>query len=214
MHTGPRVRGKGDLSAYWVGISSAGNFLGTPPSYTLIRDPMLRLCHRLIACSIARRSQTPEKVLEGLIVIVRDLPVIDMAELVRLQICMDIDDTWAWVDLGPERHQVAAAGAPEAPQPPPPAAGPSKTMAQRLAKVEEDVHEIRGALGEQRDVLDSMARDFSRFSTWTVVGLSQMMSQARVRYTSYADFQIMYVRRTRRMTDNASTSTAHVKSNI
>nr|GFD11284.1 hypothetical protein [Tanacetum cinerariifolium] len=25
-------------------------------------DPMLRLCHRLIACSIAGRSQAPEKV--------------------------------------------------------------------------------------------------------------------------------------------------------
>ncbi|GKF46065.1 hypothetical protein Tco_0135867 [Tanacetum coccineum] len=34
----------------------------TPPSYTLIRDPTMRLCHRLIACSIAGRSQAPEKV--------------------------------------------------------------------------------------------------------------------------------------------------------
>nr|GEW13154.1 hypothetical protein [Tanacetum cinerariifolium] len=33
-----------------------------PPSYTLIRDPMLRLCHRLFTCSITRRSQAPEKV--------------------------------------------------------------------------------------------------------------------------------------------------------
>ncbi|GJV01267.1 hypothetical protein Tco_1334836 [Tanacetum coccineum] len=30
--------------------------------YTGERDPMLRLCHRLIACSIAGRSQAPEKV--------------------------------------------------------------------------------------------------------------------------------------------------------
>nr|GEY51028.1 hypothetical protein [Tanacetum cinerariifolium] len=48
---------KGDLSAYWIGISSVGDFLGAAPSYTLIRDSMLRLCHILIACSIARRSQ-------------------------------------------------------------------------------------------------------------------------------------------------------------
>ncbi|GKE60022.1 hypothetical protein Tco_1510389, partial [Tanacetum coccineum] len=34
---------KGDLSAYWRGISSKGDFLGVPPSYTHIRDPMLRL---------------------------------------------------------------------------------------------------------------------------------------------------------------------------
>ncbi|GJZ44214.1 integrase, catalytic region, zinc finger, CCHC-type containing protein [Tanacetum coccineum] len=88
-----------------------------------------------------------------------------------------------------------------APQPPPPAAGPARTMAQRLASVEEDVHVIRGAIGKQREILDSMARDFSQFSTWTVVGLSQMMSQAEVRYTSYADFQIPYLRRTRRGSD-------------
>ncbi|GJW81516.1 hypothetical protein Tco_0145491 [Tanacetum coccineum] len=40
----------------------------------------------------------------------------------------------------------------------------------------------------------------------TVVGLSQMMSQDGVRYTIYADFQISYVRRTRRKTEDASTS--------
>ncbi|GKE07237.1 hypothetical protein Tco_1399255, partial [Tanacetum coccineum] len=56
-----QIPNKGDLSAYWVGISSAGDFLGTSPSYTSIRDPMLRLCHRLIACSICGRIQTPEK---------------------------------------------------------------------------------------------------------------------------------------------------------
>nr|GFC46677.1 hypothetical protein [Tanacetum cinerariifolium] len=55
-----------------------------------------------------------------------DLPIIDMAELVKLHICVDLDDTWAW--------------------PPPPAVGPARTMAQRLTRVEEDVHEIQGAL--------------------------------------------------------------------
>nr|GEX51398.1 alpha/beta hydrolases superfamily protein [Tanacetum cinerariifolium] len=131
------------------------------------------------AWSIDGRSQAPEKVtvtdlfylrgmdvgsvnvpyllarLQGLTVIVRNLPVINMAELVRLQICIEIDDIWAWVALGPERQPDAAAGAPEAakdaptitapmqaPQPPPPAARPSQTMAQRLARVEEDAHEI------------------------------------------------------------------------
>ncbi|GKF66808.1 hypothetical protein Tco_0193325, partial [Tanacetum coccineum] len=41
--------------------SSAGDFLGTTSFYTMIRDLILRLCHRLIACSIAGRSQAPEK---------------------------------------------------------------------------------------------------------------------------------------------------------
>ncbi|GKA42271.1 hypothetical protein Tco_0734931 [Tanacetum coccineum] len=38
------------------------DFLGTTPSYIVIRDLILRLCHRLIACIIAARSQAPEKV--------------------------------------------------------------------------------------------------------------------------------------------------------
>ncbi|GKB20109.1 hypothetical protein Tco_0854032 [Tanacetum coccineum] len=156
------VPDKEDLDAYWKAISSEGDFLGSSPSYTAIRDPMLRLCHRLIACSIAGRSQAHEKVtvtdlfylrgmdvdsvnvpyllaqylrkfasgrkhralisggqfvarldahfgllteqrLQGLTVVVRELHVIDMIELGRLQICKEIHDTWDWVALGPER---------------------------------------------------------------------------------------------------------------
>ncbi|GJT46678.1 hypothetical protein Tco_0955393 [Tanacetum coccineum] len=114
---------KGDLRDYWIGISYARDFLGTAPSYTAIRDPVLRLCHRLIACSIARRSQAPEKVtvtdlfyLRGMDVDSVNVPyllarylrlfstegiaglyfyfIIDMIELVRLQICVQLDDTW------------------------------------------------------------------------------------------------------------------------
>ncbi|GJS89419.1 hypothetical protein Tco_0772055 [Tanacetum coccineum] len=97
----------------------------TPPSYTLIRDPMLRLCHRIMAHSIAGRSQAPKK------------------------ICEQLDDTWAWVAIGPERQPDVAASAatiaedapvvdkgdqavlapvqaPQQPPPPPPAA--ARTM--------------------------------------------------------------------------------------
>ncbi|GJU94197.1 hypothetical protein Tco_1318953, partial [Tanacetum coccineum] len=51
------IPGKGDLHDYWRDISTDGDFLGPPPSYTLIRDPVLRLYHRMMAHSIARRSQ-------------------------------------------------------------------------------------------------------------------------------------------------------------
>ncbi|GJU98550.1 hypothetical protein Tco_1327821 [Tanacetum coccineum] len=163
------------------------------------RDPMLRLCHRYLRLFALGRKKGA---------------MISGGQFVA--------------PLGPERQSDATAGAlkaaedapvadegalaipapVQAPLPPPPVAGLAQTMAQRLVRVEEDVHKIRGTLGEQREILDSMARDFPRFSTWTVVGLSQMMIQAGVRYTSYADFQILYVRRTRRRTDGASTSTA------
>ncbi|GJZ42308.1 hypothetical protein Tco_0589194 [Tanacetum coccineum] len=53
---------KGDLRDYWRDISTNGDFLGPPHSYTLIRDLVLRLCHRMMAHSIAGRSQAPKKV--------------------------------------------------------------------------------------------------------------------------------------------------------
>ncbi|GJU57613.1 hypothetical protein Tco_1235379 [Tanacetum coccineum] len=52
------------------------------------------------------------EILQGLTVIAPSLSVIDMAELVRLQICKQLDDTWAWVAMGPERQLDVAAGAP------------------------------------------------------------------------------------------------------
>ncbi|GJY58064.1 hypothetical protein Tco_0457956 [Tanacetum coccineum] len=115
-------------------ISSTRNFLGTAPSYTLIRDPMLRLCHRLIACSIAGRSQAPEKVIVTDLFYKRGWMLVQSTSLI------------CWLASGPERQQVAAASAPEVaegapdvdegdqailepvqvPQPPP-IAGPART---------------------------------------------------------------------------------------
>ncbi|GKE52031.1 hypothetical protein Tco_1487187, partial [Tanacetum coccineum] len=105
LHTGEEMES--------LGISPAGNFLSTTSSYTMIQDPILRLCHRLIACSIAGRSQAPEK---GLTVIAPALLVINMAELVILQIYEQLDDTWAWVAMGPGRQPDAAVGAPRVAQ--------------------------------------------------------------------------------------------------
>ncbi|GJV05689.1 hypothetical protein Tco_1343345 [Tanacetum coccineum] len=121
-----------DIRGPLIGISSAGDFLGTSPSYTTIRDSILRLCHRLIACSIVGRSQAPKKVivtdlfyLRGMDVGSVNVPYLlarylrlfaagrksrDFISRVRLQICMEIDDTWAWVAQGPERLPDAAAG--------------------------------------------------------------------------------------------------------
>nr|GEX90424.1 hypothetical protein [Tanacetum cinerariifolium] len=88
-----------------------------------------------------------------------------------------IDDTWAWVAQGPERQQVVMAGALEvvedvpvvdeaaqaipapiqAPQPP----SVTRFMPRSMAMIEEYVRKIRGALGEQREVVDVMVKDFS-----------------------------------------------------
>ncbi|GJR28877.1 hypothetical protein Tco_1105109 [Tanacetum coccineum] len=140
-----QIPDKGDLRDYWLGISSARDFLGTTPSYTVIRDLILRLCHRLIACSIAGRSQEPKKV-----------TVTDLFYLRGIDICKQLDNTWAWVAMGPERQPDDVTGAPGVAQdalviheggqadpapvqapPPPPAA--ARTMQQRMAKLEDDV---------------------------------------------------------------------------
>ncbi|GJY36304.1 hypothetical protein Tco_0421682 [Tanacetum coccineum] len=50
--------------------------------------------------------------LRGLSIMTRELLLIDMGELVKLNICMEVGDDWAWVAQGAERQPVAAVTAP------------------------------------------------------------------------------------------------------
>ncbi|GJQ95818.1 hypothetical protein Tco_0006957 [Tanacetum coccineum] len=192
------------------------------PSYTSIRDPLMRLCHRLITVSISGRGQAPEKLtatdlfylrsmdegtavdvpyllaqylirhdegrkrgarlsskyfvgclvehfglvteegLQGLIVVVGELQMVGIDELVRLRICKRFGDTLAWVASGLERQQADPVPV-QAPEPPP-AAAQSRTMPQKMAIVEKEVHGIRESLDEQCEVVDTMTIDFSKFN--------------------------------------------------
>ncbi|GJW60328.1 hypothetical protein Tco_0109663, partial [Tanacetum coccineum] len=225
---------KGDLSDYRVEISSSKDFLRGAPSYTYIRDPTQRLCHKLISYNISERGQAPEKVtatdlfylrsmdrgaanvpyllaqylfrhaegrksgarlseghfirrlahlfglvsddgLRGLSIVARELPLIDMGELVKLNIYMEIGDDWAWVAPGPKRQHVVAVGAsgaaedahavdegvqadltpvqaPHQPPPPPPTAG--RTIPQRLGRLEEEVHGLRQDVKTLRGLME------------------------------------------------------------
>ncbi|GJW04969.1 ribonuclease H-like domain-containing protein [Tanacetum coccineum] len=160
--------------------------LGPPPSYTLIIDPVLRLCHRMMAHSIAGKSQAPEK------------------------ICMEVDHTWAWVAIGPERKPDAPAGtpiladdapvvdegdqavlapvqAPQQPPPPPPAA--ARTIPQRLRRLEEEVQglckDVRSLLGLRADISgirwdlprEELAAAWMRRTRHRADGASQSTSQ-------------------------------------
>nr|GEU42961.1 hypothetical protein [Tanacetum cinerariifolium] len=116
--------------------------------------------------------------LQGLTVIIQDFPMIDMAELVDAAGAPEVAEG---VPNANEGDQAV-------PAPQPPTVRPARTMAQWLGSLEEDVHGLGGELGDQREVFNSMACDFSRFTTWTVTRLSRMMDQARFTYTSYADF--------------------------
>nr|GEX07265.1 reverse transcriptase domain-containing protein [Tanacetum cinerariifolium] len=95
---------KEDLSDYWIEISSYMDFLRASPSYTYIRDSLRRLCHRHTkgSKSGARLSRghfirrlalhfglVSDDGLGILSVVTRELLVIDMGELVKLNICME-----------------------------------------------------------------------------------------------------------------------------
>ncbi|GKB19593.1 hypothetical protein Tco_0853516 [Tanacetum coccineum] len=221
----PRQR---DLRDYWIGISSAGDFLGTAPSYTVIKDPILRLCHRLIACSIAKRSRALEKVtlanlfylrgmhigsdnvpyllarylrlfatrrksrahisggqfvarlaehfglltadiLVRLTVIVLELPVIDMAELVRLQICVKLDDTWAWALQ----------------QPPPPPLAAARIIPKRLGRLEEDVQGLCRDVGSLHGLVERSMTDQGRFSTLMMSCMTELMDASEMTYQAF-----------------------------
>ncbi|GKA26695.1 hypothetical protein Tco_0712804 [Tanacetum coccineum] len=56
------IASKAALADYWTGIFFSGDFLGSAPSYTLIRVHLRMLCHRLIAFTISDRGQAHEKV--------------------------------------------------------------------------------------------------------------------------------------------------------
>ncbi|GKA37559.1 hypothetical protein Tco_0724124 [Tanacetum coccineum] len=126
-----------------VGISSAGDFLGTVP--------------------IAGRSQAPEKVLEVVRLgeeargddilrftrssTIHGLGILSDKECSRC--CDSCPKVVLRVASCCESGDQAVLAPVQAPQPP--AARPSRTMVQRLGRLEEDVHGLRGALGEQRE---------------------------------------------------------------
>nr|GFA97477.1 hypothetical protein [Tanacetum cinerariifolium] len=156
-----RISNKGDMRDYWIGISSAKDFLGTVPSYTFIRDPMLR----------------------GM-----DVGSVNVLYLLARYLRL--------FALGRKQGAMISRGC---------SYGLSlMTLGYRL---EEEVHGMREALLGQRAVLDRIARDFSSFSTWTVISLARMIDRAGVPYTRYLESPVEYERCTRCSTNSANTST-------
>ncbi|GKB74505.1 hypothetical protein Tco_0935917 [Tanacetum coccineum] len=93
---------------------------------------------QFVACLAEYFGLLTKERLQGLTMIVRDLPVIDMTEL----------GAAAGAPKAVKDALIVDEGAPtilapvQASQPPPPADGLAQTMDQRLARVEEEVHEI------------------------------------------------------------------------
>ncbi|GJV79234.1 hypothetical protein Tco_1515104 [Tanacetum coccineum] len=259
------IPNKGDLSDYWVEISSGRDFLRGAPSYTYIRDSVRRLWHRLISYNISGRGQAPEKLtatdlfylhsmdrgaanipyllaqylfrhvegrksgarlseghftgrlahhfglvgddrLRGLSVLAREFSLIDMGELVKLNICMDLEDDWAWVAPGPERQQVATAGAPvvatdalavdegdqavlapvQAPQQPlPQPSVAARAMPQRLGRLEEEVQGLRRDVRILYGLVERSMTDQGRFFTWMISCMAQLIGASGLTYQAF-----------------------------
>ncbi|GJR61766.1 hypothetical protein Tco_1503928 [Tanacetum coccineum] len=118
-----------------------------------------------------------------------------------------VDDTWAWVAMGPERQSDVVAGTPRVAQDAP-VIDEGVQAVLRMDRLKEDIYEICRALAEQREVIGVMARDFLRFTIWAASGIAQLLDSARVTYTPYSETRIPYQRSVRRSTGEASTSTA------
>ncbi|GJX20035.1 hypothetical protein Tco_0222712 [Tanacetum coccineum] len=87
-----QIPDKGDLRDYWIWILSTRDFLGTTPIQAPKKGAMI-FGGQYVACLAKNFGLLTEERLQALTVIVRELPVIDLAKLVRLQICVDLDDT-------------------------------------------------------------------------------------------------------------------------
>ncbi|GJZ63348.1 ty3-gypsy retrotransposon protein [Tanacetum coccineum] len=154
---------KGDLRDYWLQILSDRDFLVPTLSYVLIRDPVRRLCHRMIAYSISGRGQAPEKGkksgerLSGGHFIGRlamHFGLVTDEGLKGLQVAQ-----------GPERQQVAAAGASKAGQ----------DAEERIERLEEEVHDLRRDVAGLRGDVTSFTTEQSRVSTWLISCMTQLM---------------------------------------
>ncbi|GKB13977.1 hypothetical protein Tco_0847900 [Tanacetum coccineum] len=62
----------------------------------------------------------------------------------------------------------------------------------RIEKLEEEVYGLRESFGEQRAVVDAISRDFSRFTTWAVGRLGQLLHTSGVTYPRYGDSHTSY----------------------
>ncbi|GJV75602.1 hypothetical protein Tco_1507186 [Tanacetum coccineum] len=189
---------KGDLRDYWLEISSDWEFLGPVPSYVLIQDLVRRLTTNvphlleqyLFRHAEGRKSETrllgghfigclamhfglvSDEGLRGLHVVTRELLLIDLHKLRRLNICMRFCDTWDWEILAPAPAQ--------GPPPPPPAPQPRTTSQriERIERIEEEMRDLRHDVGGIRGVVESFTTEQSRVSTWLITYMTQLMMLA------------------------------------
>ncbi|GJT23951.1 hypothetical protein Tco_0893888 [Tanacetum coccineum] len=211
---------KGDLRDYWIEISYDRDFLGRAPSYALIRDPVRRLCHRMIAYSISSRGQAPEKVtgvdLFYLRVVTLELPLIDLHELERLHIYTRRPmRVWSGDKEG---GLEILAPTPYSDPPPPPSLHSqhyviederARCVCLFLSYATDLRHDVLGLRG----VVESFTTKQSRVSTWLISCMTQLIDANGQTYqpfnrTLVGSSGLSFQRCVRPMTGDASTPAA------
>ncbi|GKE63142.1 hypothetical protein Tco_1513509, partial [Tanacetum coccineum] len=214
---------KGDLSDYWVEISSGSDFLRGAPSYTYIKYLVWRLCHRLISYNISGRRQAPEKVTATDLFYLRsmDREAANVSCLAHhfglvsddgLRGLSIVTHEIPLIDTVDEGAQADPAPV-QAPQSPPPAMG--RTMPQRLGRLEEEMQGLRQDVRSLRRLVERLMIDQGGFSTWMISYMTQLMEASGQTYQAFdgtfqGSSQAVFERRTRQRTDGASTSAAPI----
>nr|GFB45305.1 hypothetical protein [Tanacetum cinerariifolium] len=124
-----------------------------------------------IVCLGVHFGVITKEILHALTVKVRELTTIDIDELVRLRIWDKLRDVVTWVPMGPERQHVEVAAR-------------AVDVDPRL-RLEEEVHEFGGILGEQRQLLEKTSSDHDRLSTGMVARMTQLMDQSGMGYMRF-----------------------------
>nr|GEY23872.1 hypothetical protein [Tanacetum cinerariifolium] len=103
LHTAEEMEEDG-FETYWLA-----------PSYVYIKDPVRRLCHRMISCSISGRGQTPEKVTGINLFYLRrmDHGTANVLYLLAQFLFMHAEGRKSGASLRPERKSADVSRAPE-----------------------------------------------------------------------------------------------------
>ncbi|GKE69734.1 hypothetical protein Tco_1527806, partial [Tanacetum coccineum] len=182
-----QIPDKGGLRDYWIWISSAGDFLGTAPH--------LKRYLRLFAAG--RKSMAH---ISGRQFVARLAEYFGLLTAKILGGLTVIATKLPIIDMG------------ELPLPPPPPAA-TRTVPQRLGRLEEEVQGLRRDVGSLRGLVKRSMTDQGRFSTWMMSCMTQLMDASGLTYQAFdGSFRgsslVAFQRRTRQRAGEANTSTA------
>ncbi|GJZ13638.1 hypothetical protein Tco_0548868 [Tanacetum coccineum] len=177
-------------------ISLSGNFLGLAPSYTLIMEPLRRLCHRLIAFTISGKGQAPEKVTTTDLLYPRSMDeetVVNVPYLLTQCLFRHALGRKQGAQMlgGHFIARLAACGATEVDLEAPQEDMPAGQEGVQADPILEEVLWLGESLGEQCMLLDRMSSDHARFSTWMVGRMTQLIEQSDMSNMSASNQQTL-----------------------